>query len=155
MPKPKSIESYPQAYFHLFDFIVEHGEKTLTNLTKKEAQALRFDLYSFRTAVSNMMPDLGRKYQRTTIIIELPEEHAFASPEAQVWHLRLMNIDHTDLNKKILDQLGGALLEASSSTPMSVQATEPLPPVDLPNDEPSAMEAALSALGFTPDDDSK
>lgn len=52
MPKPRNISAYPSEYFQLLNKALNEPV-VLTLSDKKEAIALRFDFYGFRTALKD------------------------------------------------------------------------------------------------------
>lgn len=72
MPRLKQLAAYPREYWDLFAVAYERGKVEITVNSHVKAEALRSQLYNFRTAMRNDggHPDFIRKADALSFIID-------------------------------------------------------------------------------------
>ena len=74
MPKPSNTAAYPEIYFSIFEQVERTNSYSTPPIKPKEAAALRFDLYGFRSALTKEAYPKARLWGGFKILINSKDE---------------------------------------------------------------------------------
>lgn len=123
MPKPKDPSAYNPEYFTLYQVALKQGH-TITGLSRNQATWLRQDLYSFRLAVRDQMPEIALEMNPIQISLK---RYPDGDP-ATSYYLELRSVEDTDIAQAIAQSLTGIDLPEPELPEPPLEEEEPSSP---------------------------
>lgn len=104
MPQVKPVSTYPKEYFTLFALADKKGSHDIANLSFKECESLKWDLYRFRKA--GIRDDHPEALVWASFTLRPIQQEAEKDKKDSLWTLSVCNGSGTAIIGKIRDSLG-------------------------------------------------
>jgi len=115
MPQAKPIATYPKEYFTLFALAEKQGSHDVPDLSFKECESLKWDLYRFRKA--GVRDDHPEALVWASFTLRPVQQEPEKEKCDSLWTLSVCNGSGTAIIGKIRDSLGSEPIEQESIAP--------------------------------------